>query len=131
MNLEKMFDTSNQASSVTYRWRKDGDGIAGANIMPRAMYGTAYNYQGSDRYVEDGSFLRLNNLQISYNFPKKMVKSLGLNQLQIYGSMNNLFCWTKYSGIDPEKGSGAWGVTYDNGQTPMSKSFTATLSVGF
>ena len=131
MNLERMYDTSNQASSVTYRWRKDGDGMDGASIMPRAMYNAAYNWQGSDRYVEDGSFLRLNNLQVSYSFPKKMVKNLGLNQLQIYGSMNNLFCWTKYSGIDPEKGSGSWGVTYDNGQTPMSKSFTATISVGF
>lgn len=84
MNLEKMFGTANQSATVNYRWRKDGD----VTPMPRAMYNAGYNWQGSDRYVEDGSFVRFQNLQVSYAFPKKMIKSIGFEQpaaLLLYG----------------------------------------------
>jgi hypothetical protein len=127
MALESMYGTENQASSVTYRWRKDGD----MTQMPRALYGTGYNYQISSRFVEDGSFLRLNNLQLSYNVPKKFLKKFGLNTLSAYVTMNNVFCWTKYSGIDPEIASGTYTPAIDSASTPRSKSVTASLSFGF
>ena len=131
MGLESMSTTYNQASSVNHRWRKDGD----VTMMPRAIYkygdGSAYNYQGSDRYVEDGSFLRFQNLQISYNFDKKVIKNWGLNELRLYATVNNLWCWTKYSGVDPEISVGGWGLATDNSQTPRAKSFTANISIGF
>ncbi len=127
MDLENMYNTNNASTTVNYRWRKDGD----VTPMPRAMYNTGYNWLGSDRYVENGSFVRFQNLQVSYNFPKKMIKTIGLNNLQIYGSMNNLYCWTKYSGVDPEVNIKGWGVAEDTSQTPRSKSFTVTLNVGF
>ena len=126
-NLEKMYDTYNQCASVNYRWRKDGD----VTPIPRAMYNTSYNFQPSDRYVEDGSFVRFQNLQIAYNFPKKTIKNLGLNQLQAYASLNNLYVWTKYSGVDPEISPQGYGVAADASQTPRSKQFTVTLNVGF
>ncbi len=127
MNLERMFDTNNQCATVNYRWRKDGD----VTPIPRAMYNSGYNYQGSDRFVEDGGFVRFQNLQLAYNFTKKQIKKLGLNQLQIYGSLNNLFLWTKYSGVDPEVSPKGYGVAEDTSQTPRSKQFTVTLNVGF
>ena len=127
MGLESMYGTQNQCSSVTYRWRKDGDLTA----IPRALYGTGYNYQVSSRFVEDGSFLRLNNLQLSYNVPKKTIKKLGLSSLSAYVTMNNLFCWTKYTGIDPEIASGTYSPAVDGATTPRSKSVTASLSFGF
>ncbi len=127
MNLESMFGTQNQCSSVTYRWRKDGD----VTQIPRALYGTGYNYQVSSRFVEDGAFLRFNNLQISYSVPKKNLKKYGLNSLSAYVTMNNLFCWTKYSGIDPEIASGTYTPATDGATTPRSKSITASLSFGF
>ncbi len=131
LNLESMSSAYNQASTVNWRWRKDGD----VTMIPRAIYvyndNSAYNYQGSDRYVEDGSFLRFQNLQIGYKFPKNVLKKLGLNQLQAYVTINNLYCWTKYSGVDPEIRIGGWGVATDNSQTPRSKSFTANISIGF
>jgi hypothetical protein len=127
MGLESMYGTQNQCSSVTYRWRKDGD----VTPIPRALYGTGYNYQMSSRFVEDGSFLRLNNLQLSYGVPKKTLKKFGLNSLTAYVTMNNLFCWTKYTGIDPEISAGTYTPACDGASTPRSKSFTASLNFGF
>jgi len=126
-NLEKMYDTYNQCATVNYRWRTDGD----QTPIPRAMYNTSYNFQPSDRYVEDGGFVRFQNLQISYNFDKKVIKKLGLNQLQVYGSLNNLYVWTKYSGVDPEISPQGYGVAADASQTPRSKQFTLSVNVGF
>ena len=127
MNLERMFDTNNQCATVNYRWRKDGD----ITPIPRAMYNSGFNYQGCDRFVEDGGFVRFQNLQLAYNFTKKTVKKLGLNQLQAYASLNNLFLWTKYSGVDPEVSPKGYGVAEDTSQTPRSKQFTVTLNIGF
>ena len=127
MGLESMYGTENQCSSVTYRWRKDGD----VTVIPRALYGTGYNYQVSSRFVEDGSFLRFNNLQLSYSVPKKSIKKLGLNTLSAYVTLNNIFCWTKYTGIDPEIASGTYTPASDGATTPRSKSITASLNFGF
>ena len=131
LNLESMSSANNQTSSVNWRWRKDGD----VTLMPRAIYvydsGSAYNYQGSSRYVEDGSFLRFQNLQIGYSFDKKKLKPLGLNEMRFYVTVNNLWCWTKYSGVDPEISTGGWGLATDKSQTPRPKSFTANVSIGF
>lgn len=127
MNLESMYNTTNQCSTVNWRWRKDGD----QTMMPRALYTYAYNYQASSRYVEDGSFLRFQNLQISYSFPKKMIKAWGLSSLSASFTMNNIFCWTKYSGIDPEISASTYAPAIDGANTPRSKSFTAYLNIGF
>ena len=127
MNLENMFGTGNQSATVNYRWRKDGD----VTPMPRAMYQTGYNWQNSDRYVEDAGFVRFQNLQLGYRFSSKMIKDWGLNKLDIYGSMDNLYVWTKYSGVDPEVSQAGYNPAIDNSRTPRSKSFTLTLSVGF
>ena len=127
MNLESMYGTENQTSTVTYRWRKDGD----VTPIPRALYGTGYNFQVSSRFVEDGSYLRLNNLQLSYSVPKAKLKKLGLNSLTGYVTMNNLFCWTKYTGIDPEISAGTYTAARDASSTPRSKSVTASLNFGF
>ena len=127
MGLESMYGTENQTSTVTYRWRKDGD----VTPIPRALYGTGYNYQVSSRFVEDGSFLRMNNLQVSYSLPKEKIKKLGLSTLSAYVTMNNLFCWTKYTGIDPEISAGTYTPASDTATTPRSKSITASLNFGF
>ena len=127
MGLESMYGTDNQCASVNYRWQKDGD----ETVIPRALYETGYNHQVSSRFVEDGSFLRFQNVQISYSFPKKQIKKWGLNTLTAYVTMNNLFCWTKYTGIDPEVSASTYAPAIDTSNTPRSKSITASLSVGF
>ena len=127
MNLENMYGNGNQSRAVNYRWRVEGD-IAS---IPRALHQAGYNYLASDRFVEDGSFIRLNYSQISYSFPQKSLKKLGLTQLSFYVSANNLFCLTKYSGADPEVGYGSTGLSLDQAQTPRSKSFTGGITVQF
>lgn len=127
MNLESMYGTENQCSSVTNRWRKDGD----VTMIPRALYQTGYNYQMSSRYVEDGSFLRFQNVQLSYSFPKKQIKKWGLSNLSAYVTMNRLFTFTKYSGLDPEKSCGLYTAAIDNNSTPVDRSVTASVNIGF
>ena len=127
MGLEQMFNAYNQSSAVNWRWRKNGD----VTNIPRAMFDTGYNFLGSDRYVEDASFIRMSYIQLVYNFDKKLLKALGMRRLQLSISGQNLFCWSKYSGTDPEHSAGAWGIAYDNSQTPRSKSVTMNINVGF
>ncbi len=129
MLAENMTSSNNQSRAVNWRWRVEGD----LAEMPRAVFGdnATYNWLGSDRFVEDGSFLRLNYTQISYELNPKIIKRLGLTSVKLNASANNLFCLTNYSGADPEVGYGSLGVVYDNAQTPRSKSFTAGISVQF
>ena len=127
MSLEQMYGTNNQSATVNYRWRKDGDDTP----MPRAMYQTGWNFQNSSRYVEDGGFVRFQNLQVGYKFDNKVIKSWGLTNLQAYASLNNLCVWTKYSGIDPEVSAKGYNPATDSSKTPRSKQFTLTLNVGF
>ena len=127
MQLEKMYNAYNQSSAVNWRWRKNGD----VTEIPRAMYDTGYNWLGSDRYVEDASFVRMSYVQLSYNFKQKTLKHLGIRRLNLSLSGQNLLCWSKYSGTDPEKSPGSWGIAYDKSQTPRSKSVTLNIQVGF
>lgn len=131
LNMESMSSNNNQSQAVNYRWRKEGD----FTTIPRALMTSEkvanYNTMISDRFVEDGTFLRLNYLQLSYNMPSKTVKKIGLQGLRFYASANNLFCLTKYTGVDPELGYGGYGVTTDHAQTPRAKSYTFGVTVDF
>ena len=127
MNVENMHSNNNQSIAVNWRWRKEGD----ITMMPRAMYNTGYNWLGSDRYLEDASYLRMSYLQASYTVDPQLLKKYGLNQLYISGSANNLFILSKYTGLDPEIAANGWGQAFDYSKTPRSRSFTLSLTVGF
>lgn len=126
MGVEKMYDTTNQSTAVNWRWRKNGD----VTEIPRALYNYGYNWLGSDRYVEDASFLRFSYVSLSYDVPKKFLKSLGLNTLRFDLSGQNIFVWSKYSGTDPEHANNGWNFASDSSQTPRSKSFTLRMRIG-
>ncbi|HLP05235.1 MAG TPA: SusC/RagA family TonB-linked outer membrane protein [Paludibacter sp.] len=140
MNAENMYYDNNQSTAVNWRWRVDGDNsknINGENkngILPRALHKTGYNWLGSDRFVEDGSFLRFKYLTFNYTVPSKMLKKYGVQKASIYLTFNNLFVLTRYSGVDPEVGYGNLdtdgGLSIDNSSTPRSKDFTLGVSVG-
>jgi hypothetical protein len=127
MNAEAMYTNNNQSRAVNHRWRVEGDVVE----VPRALHRAGYNWLGSDRFVENGSFLRLNYVQLSYSFPTKILKKLGMSQLSINVSAQNVFCITKYSGADPEVSYGGYGVVTDNAQTPRAKSITGGITIQF
>ncbi len=127
MNAENMYTNDNQSISVNWRWRKDGDNTS----MPRALYNTGYNWLGSDRYVEDGSFLRFKYLTFNYNVPVKLLKPIGLSQISTYLTFNNVYCFTNYTGVDPEIGYSGFSVAKDQNKTPRSKDFTLGVTIGF
>ncbi|MBN2165465.1 MAG: SusC/RagA family TonB-linked outer membrane protein [Marinilabiliaceae bacterium] len=129
MYSENMYGNDNQSIAVNWRWRRDGDDTD----MPRALYGYGYNWLGSDRYVEDGSFIRFKYLTFNYSMPKQILKKYGLNRLSVYLTINNLYTWTKYSGVDPEVGYGSLankGLSIDGSNTPRTKDFTLGITVG-
>ncbi|MBQ7513802.1 MAG: SusC/RagA family TonB-linked outer membrane protein [Prevotella sp.] len=127
MRAENMYTNNNQSTAVNWRWRVEGDMAP----IPRALYKEGYNWLGSDRFVEKGSYMRLNYSQISYSFDQKLIKNWGLSSLSLYLSANNLFCLTGYSGADPEVGYGGYGVTTDNARTPNARSYTLGITVQF
>jgi len=127
-------------SSVTYAY----DFVSGLNMVKEVLTDswTATNTNAkypiisrntsvniSDRFIEDGSFLRLKNIQLTYNFPVQRLKLKLVQTLQIYASGQNLITLTKYSGWDPEVNSSGLGV--DNKSYPMSKSFTFGIRTRF
>ena len=127
MNLESMYDNKNASAAVNWRWRVEGD----QTEIPRALHQYGFNYLGSDRFIEDGSMIRLNYVQLSYSLDPKFTKKIGMQSVSMYLSMNNVFLITKYSGSDPEISTGGYGLAQDNSQTPRSKSFTLGLTVNF
>ena len=129
MAFENMSSFDNQSVAVNWRWRKEGD----ITEIPRAVNGgsSAYNYLGSDRYVEDASYVRLSYVQLSYAFEPSLLKKIGIKSLNLYASADNVYFWTKYTGLEPEVANGGEGIAYDNTKTPRPRSYTISLSVGF
>ncbi len=129
LDAEAMINNNNQSQAVNYRWRKEGD----ITTIPRAMYGadTNYNTLISDRFVEDGSYLRMSYIQLSYAFKKKQLKALGLNKVSLYFSANNPLVLTKYTGVDPDISANGYSPAQDYGQTPRPRSYTFGINVDF
>ena len=129
LRAEAMTGNDNQSQAVNYRWRKEGDNTT----IPRAMYGNNSNYNTlvSDRFVEDGTYLRMGYAQLSYTLRKKYLTWIGLNRVNFYASVNNPFVLTKYSGVDPDITAGGYDPAIDNAQTPRSRSYTLGITVEF
>ena len=128
ISLENMRGKNNQSTAVLHRWRNEGD----QTDIPRAHYGMGYNYLGSDRFVEDASFLRLKTLSLSYNFPKKWLKNWGINRLNVFATGYDLFTWTSYKGQDPEvKMPSPTSLVQDSSTTPVSKRYAFGINIDF
>lgn len=129
MTTTNMYGYSNQSTAVLSRWRNPGD----VTDMPRAVYGAGYNWLGSDRYVEDASFVRLRSVTVSYNLGKKLLEKIKLDDVRLFLTADNLYTFTNYRGQDPEvsMGGGPFGISIDNASTPPTKRFTFGLSTRF
>ena len=130
MNLEKMYNFDNQATSVLRRFRHEyaNPVDAPADLLPRALQGQGYNWLASNRFVEDGSFVRWKSLTFRYNFAKKALTRWKLQELYLYFTMQNLMLFTNYTGQDPEIKIDKYE---DDARTPVPKSFTWGINLSF
>ena len=138
MDIENMSNNSNQSRAINWRWHNEGDiaqlpraASTSSVITGGAVEATTHNYLGSDRFVEDASFLRLNYAQLSYTFDSKKLKPWGIKALRLNFTANNVFVLTKYSGADPEIVQAGYSPASDGSRTPRSRSFTLGASVTF
>lgn len=137
-SAESMRGFGNQSTSVLRRWTHEysvedvAKGNAPTNLLPRAVYNRGYNSLASSRYIEDGSFLRFKTATLKYDLTKKMLEGTPFSMVSVYFQMSNLFCWTNYTGADPEVSiSSATRPGFDTSTTPRSKDFTLGLTVKF
>lgn len=130
MDAENMSGADNQSTAVLRRWRNEGD----QTDIPRALWGSVgYNYLGSDRFIEDCSYLRLKTLSLSYRLPKSFCKSIGLTSANVFVTGYDLLTFTKYKGQDPEivLPTTVTELAKDESQTPRSRRFSMGVTINF
>jgi len=124
---DKPYD--NYTTEMLGRWHGEGT----SNRLP-SMNGSAINWQYvSDLYIEDGDYFRITNITLGFDF-KKFFNRLPFEQLRVYGSVQNPFTITKYSGMDPEIGYGggeAWANGIDLGYYPGSRTFMFGIGIKY
>ena len=114
----------NQTTDVLKRWQGEGT----SNSMPRAVFGAPnQNTRVSDRFVENGSYLRLKNITLSYTFPKQWLQKAQIENARLSLSCENVATITGYSGFDPEVGIN--GI--DQNRYPISRTFSLGLNFNF
>lgn len=126
METEGMYDAKNQSKNVLKRWRIPGQ----VTDVPKA----GYDMRVSSYFVEDGSYLRVKDISLSYRFTGKLLDKWGISRLQPYVTASNLLTFTNYSGMDPEVNQ--WGNSgavqgVDWGTYPHTKSFVFGVNVEF
>jgi len=129
IDTEKMYNYDNQSQATNWRWRREGD----ITDMPRALYNTGYNWLGSDRFVEDGSHIRLKSVSLTYQVKPSVVQRLKLSELKFFATGYNLYTWTNYSGQDPDVAPPSKPDTLpkDNSKTPPSQKFMFGINIIF
>ncbi|EOR95521.1 SusC [Arcticibacter svalbardensis MN12-7] len=126
METEGMYDGKNQSTRVLNRWRVPGQ----ITDVPKALF----DLKNSTYFIEDGSYLRVKNVSLSYNIKGEALRKLKISRLQPYLSASNLLTWTNYSGMDPEVnqyGNSGAVQGIDWGTYPQSKSFVLGINVEF
>ena len=119
---EGMSTAQNQTLRTINRWEGEGT----SNYMPRAIYGDPnQNARVSNRFIEDGSYLRVKNVTLSYTLPRRLVQSAHFSSIKIYTACQNLATFTKYSGFDPEVGAN--GVDYS--VYPVTRTFSIGINL--
>jgi TonB-linked SusC/RagA family outer membrane protein len=132
MELEGMYDTKNQSTAALNRWTENNRNTD----IPRAGIGTG-SIRNSTRFVEDGSYLRVKSVTLSYNVNTSPLEKIGINKLSVYATGQNLLTWTNYSGYDPEvnayaiAGGKGTEIGIDYGTYPQSRTIILGLNVSF
>lgn len=139
MDASKEYSNGVLVNGVTvYHWYDDVNNVQVANLnatTPRATVNDPNdNDRISDRYVEDGSYVRLKNITLGYTFPQRMIKKWNIENLRIYANIQNLLTITGYSGYDPEIGASTASANVmglDNGRYPSPVVYSCGLNITF
>ncbi|MFM8255506.1 MAG: SusC/RagA family TonB-linked outer membrane protein [Bacteroidota bacterium] len=124
---ERNANYTNKDRSVLARWT--GEGTTNDSRHPRYSFVDANsNIRVSDRYVEDGSFIKIKNIQMGYTIPARS-KNSWFSSFRVYGQVRNAFVFTKYTGFDPEIAGGILDTGVDRGSYPQPRTFTLGLDI--
>ncbi|TDQ29137.1 SusC/RagA family TonB-linked outer membrane protein [Zeaxanthinibacter enoshimensis] len=127
-NYERNQPRVNRSVYTLNRWTGEGS----TNSYPRMTTGATSNTLFSDFFVEDGSFVRLQNVQVGYTMPRKIVEDMGIRKLRFYLSASNVFTLTEYKGYDPSASSGApIGAGIDQGFYPVPRTYLMGVNLKF
>ncbi len=120
---------TNRTTKILERWTGEGT----SNSIPRYTWiDTNNNYRVSDLYIEDGSYLRLKNLQLGYNFQPSFLEKLKATQWRVYVSAENLLTITNYTGVDPEIGAqSSFDIGIDRAVYPQARTYRIGTSITF
>lgn len=127
-NYERNLSDANRLNYVLDRWTGEGT----SNSTPRVTTGATSNNVFSDYYVEDASYLRIQNVQFGYTLDPTLTQKAGISKLRLYAGVNNLYTFTKYKGFDPGASSGdpiAGGIDY--GFYPIPRTCLLGLNLNF
>ena len=124
---ERNANYTNKYRGVLARWT--GAGTTNNARNPRYSFTDANsNIRVSDRYVEDGSFVKIKNIQLGYSFPKSTINKL-FSSLRVYLQVRNAFTFTKYTGYDPEISGGVLDTGIDRGAYPQARTFAIGVDI--
>ncbi|MCG9791021.1 SusC/RagA family TonB-linked outer membrane protein [Flavobacterium algicola] len=136
-NYERTLSDANRLTYVLDRWTGEGT----SNSVPRVTTGATANNVFSDYFVEDASFLRIQNIQLGYTMNSKITEKVKISKLRFYAGVNNLYTFTNYKGFDPGSSVGPTnsdnvsqspiGAGIDNGFYPNSRTYLLGLNVNF
>jgi hypothetical protein len=127
---------NNNAEEILGRWQSPenpGDGQTPRLFLNRDAFTNLGDF-ASTRFVEDGSFLRLQNVSLGYNFPTSMLRKIKIQGLKVYVQAQNLLTFTEYSGLDPESASNfstSTGFGEDFNSNPQQKVISGGLKLSF
>lgn len=119
--------SSNYPSWMLDRWTGEGT----SNKYPRLSNKDAANWQSSDLYIQDGSYLRLKNISLGYTLPQMLTQKLSVERFRVFVSAENLLTFTKYRGFDPEISSGGTSLGVDYGVYPQARVWTVGFNISF
>ena len=137
MNFQARFLKSfngdrNAYKSVTNYWKSESNPGNGKIFKPRVIQNTV-QAQGSNYWVEDGSFVRIKNIRLGYNLPQNLIKKVNVSALKVYVNLENVYVFSDYSNNDPEGSTYQAGtlVGFDYGAYPNPFVATAGVNLTF
>lgn len=119
---------TNRSADILHAWTPEN---ASSKIPALSLTDNNRENLLSSYYIENGSYIKMKYLKLSYDLPESIFKKIGASAIKVYGQVENVFTITKYKGLDPEILPGEYGAVIDNGAYPRPRTFTLGLNLQF